>query len=154
MAGKIHELNPRLFEVGKVSITAEAFQRLKEAGVEAQKLLERHMRGDWPGYRAKWVEKGYPIWSVYRLHPAENKVGLITDADFSNTRIVNWPDATRDAPLLPLKAMEAGHQVTKRAIEKHSFARNLMDGIKTGPLAPSGPGKQRRPRPDGKDISR
>jgi hypothetical protein len=148
MVGKIHELKPRLFETGEVSITAEAFQRLKEAGVEPQKLLERHTRGDWLGYRVKWVEKGYPIWSVYRLHPTENRVGLVTDADFSKTRIINWPDAT-DAPLLPLKAMEAGHKVTERAMEKASFARRLMDG--TAPEASKG---KQKPRGKDRDISR
>jgi hypothetical protein len=149
MASKIHELRPRLFDAGLVSITAEAFQRLKEAGVEPQKLLERHTRGDWPGYRVKWVEKGYPIWSVYRLHPTGNKVGLVTDADFSKTRIINWPDGTNQAPLLPLKAMEAGHEVTKRAMEKGSFARSLMDG--TAPKAPRG---KQTPRGNDRDISR
>src|ERR1700722_3629018 len=108
MRNNVHELNPPLFDAGEVSITAEAFQRLKEAGVEAEKLLERHTRGDWPRHRVKCVEKGYPIWSVYRLHPTENKIGLVTDADFSKTRIINWPDGTRNAPLLPLKAVEAG----------------------------------------------
>ncbi|HYV29162.1 MAG TPA: hypothetical protein VFA77_16635 [Candidatus Eisenbacteria bacterium] len=33
---KIHELKPRLFDAGEVNITIEAFQRLKEGGVEAQ----------------------------------------------------------------------------------------------------------------------
>ena len=128
---------------------ATQHERLKEAGVKPQNLLERHTRGDWPGYRAKWVEKGYPIWSVYRLHPTENKVGLITDADFSKTRIINWPDGTHNAPLLPLNAMEAGHQVTKMALEKGSFARSLMDGT-----APKGLKPKQKPRGKGRDISR
>jgi hypothetical protein len=149
MASKIHELKPRLFEAGEVSITAEAFKRLKEAGVDPQKLLERHTRGDWPGYRTKWVEKGYPIWSVYRLHPTENKVGLVTEADFSKTKIINWPDGTRDAPLLPLNAMEAGYQVTKRAMEKGSFARSVMDGT----ASKRSKGKK-KPRGKNRDISR
>jgi len=150
MANKIHDLKPRLFEAGEVSITAEAFQRIKAAGVEPQQLLERHTRGDWPGYRVKWIEKGYPIWSVYRLHPTENRVGVVTDADFSKTRIINWPDATHQAPLLPLKAMEAGHQVTKRSMEKGSFARSLMDGI--GSKEPTI--SKQKPRGKDWDISR
>jgi len=154
MTTKVHELKPRLFDAGQVSITAEAFQRLKEAGVEPQNLLERHTRGDWPGYRVKWVEKGYQIWSVYRLHPTENKVGLITDADFSKTRIINWPDGTHNAPLLPLNAMEAGYQVTKRALEKGSFAWKLMDGVGTPVEVPKSAKGKQKSRGNDRDISR
>jgi len=36
MTIKVHELKPRLFDAGTVSITAEAFQRLKDAQVEGR----------------------------------------------------------------------------------------------------------------------
>jgi len=52
--------------------------------------------------------------------------------------------------LLPLKAMEAGHQVTKRSMEKGSFARSLMDGI--GSKEPTI--SKQKPRGKDWDISR
>src|SRR5580700_1604361 len=112
MSNKVHELKPRLFDAGEVSITAEAFQRLKEAQVEPELLLERHTRGDWSGAPVKWIEKNYlrfrgvkdyPVMSVYQLHPSENRVCVATDADLSKTSITNWPNGDHKAPLLPLK---------------------------------------------------
>lgn len=154
MADKVHELKPRLFEAGRVSVTTEAFQRLKEAHVEPQQLLERHTRGDWPRGPVKWIERDYPFWSVYTLHPSEHRVCLVTEPDFSGTRIINWPDGTRDAPLLPLKAMEAGYQVTKRAMEKGSFARSVMDRMGPEPREPNGSKRKQKPRGKEKNISR
>jgi hypothetical protein len=161
MSNKVHELKPRLFDAGEVSITAEAFQRLKEAQVEPELLLERHTRGDWSGAPVKWIEKNYlrfrgvkdyPVMSVYQLHPSENRVCVATDADLSKTSITNWPNGDHKAPLLPLKAMEAGYQVTKRAIEKGSFARDLMDRMGAPAKSPKSPKEKQKSRD--MDISR
>jgi hypothetical protein len=114
MASKIHEMNPRLFGAGQVSITAEAFQRIKEAQAEPQQLLERHTRGDWSGGPVKWIErnhlrfrgaKDYPVMTVYQLHPSENRVCVATEADLSKTTITNWPDGDSQGAL----AAAAGH---------------------------------------------
>jgi hypothetical protein len=149
MPNNVHELKPRLFDSGEVSITAEAFQRLKEAQVEPELLLERHTRGDWRGGPVKWIERGYPVWSVYQLHPSEHRVCLITDQDFSRTKIINWPDGTNQAPLLPLKAMEAGHQATKRAMERSSFARSLLEENR-----PKGQKEKQKPHGEDRGITR
>jgi hypothetical protein len=143
MASKMHELKPPLFKAGQVSITAEAFQRLKEAQVEPQLLLERHTRGDWdwPESPARWLKKDnrlvavgerkHPILSVYQLYPSSRCIAVETVAGLSKTSITNWPDADRKAPEYPLESMEAAYQVTKHSMEKASFARSLMNGMGT-----------------------
>src|SRR5579864_3600198 len=100
MRSKIQELRPALFSAGEVRITAEAYARVREAGIEPQMLIERHTRGDWSGAPVKWIEKNYlrlrgvtdyPVMTVYQLHPSENRVCVASAADFSDTTITNWP---------------------------------------------------------------
>jgi hypothetical protein len=113
---KVYELKQRLFEPGEIKITAEAFHRLKEAGLEPRQLIERHTCGDWDWSEspARWlVEKSgiqaatdgrHPVSSVYQMYPSESCVSVQTNADFSKTRITNWPDGNPNSPLLNLEA--------------------------------------------------
>jgi hypothetical protein len=136
--GKVLELRPVLFSPGEVTITAEAYARIREAGLQPQSLLERHTRGDWSGGPVKWIEKnhlrfrglkGYPVMSVYQLYPSENRVSVGTEADFSKTSITNWPDGTRNAELLPLSEAATKYDKERSPGTPGGFARNLLDGF-------------------------
>ena len=111
--GKVQELRPALFNAGEVTITIEAFDRLKQAGVNPRQLVDRHTRGDWSGAPVKWIEKNHqrlhggsdcPVMSVYQLHPSEKRVCVATAPDLLKTSITNWPDGDQKAQQLNLDA--------------------------------------------------
>lgn len=158
---RIHELRRALFSPGEVSITLEAYVRIKDAGLEPQQLIERHTRGDWSGGPVKWIEKNhlrfqgvkeYPVMSVYQLHPSEDRVCVGTEADFSKTYVSNWPDGDHHAPLLPLKQAEAIYERQKLELSNSASARERVMNRLDRLAQPSKSKTNDRPKSRGKDI--
>lgn len=76
-----------LFSLGQVVATPAALEAINEAGEQAQKLLERHIKGDWGDLDAEdaqlndeAVKDGSRILSAYVLSDG-TKVWVITEAE-------------------------------------------------------------------------
>ena len=158
---RIHELRRALFSPGAVSITMEAYRRIKDAGLEPQQLIERHTRGDWSGAPVQWIEqnhlrfqgvKEYPVMSVYQLHPSEDRICVGTDADFSKTDVRNWPDGDHHAPLLPLKQAKAVYEQQKPEVSNSGSDRERVMNLLSRLAQPSKLKTNDRPKSRGKDM--
>ena len=140
---KVFEVRPALFSAGRVSITYEAFQGLKEAGLNPADVIGRHTRGDFCGAPVKWMQKNwdrlhgqesYPVMSVYDLSPGAEKVCVATEADFSKTSISLWPSGDRNAPLLPVhmaEEMYTREMDSKPGVKAHELMNRMGEGTRS-----------------------
>lgn len=83
-----------VFELGKISVSEGARHALSDAGQTADKLIERHARGDWGDvsdetrrHNEEAIHDGHRIESVYHTQLAE-KLLVITEADRSLTMVL------------------------------------------------------------------
>jgi len=113
--GRIRPLKSALFAPGRVTITPEAFQCLKDAGLTPADLVHRHTRGDWDGAPVKWIARNHdvvhggeegPVMSVYRLHPGETRICVGTTSDRSGTSLAVWPQPDGHRPAVPVETAE------------------------------------------------
>ena len=133
---KVFELRPALFSAGRVSITYEAFQGLKEAGLNPADVIGRHTRGDFCAAPVEWMQKNWdrlhglensPVMSVYDLSPGGRMVCVGTEADFSRTSICLWPSGDRNAPLLPVQMAEEMYRRERDSKPLGAKAQELLD---------------------------
>src|SRR5271154_7220660 len=97
---KVKPLKMALFSTGEITISPEAFQCLKGAGLTPADLVNRHTQGDWDGGPVKWIVRNHdvvhggqegPIMSVYQLHPSETRISVGTTSNRSCTSLTVWP---------------------------------------------------------------
>jgi hypothetical protein len=113
--GKVAPLKAALFSPGEVTISPEAFQSIKDAGLTPADLVGRHAHGDWEESPGKWIARNHdivsgtedgPLMSVYRLYPGETRICVGTTSDRSGTEITVWPKREGHRTPVPVETAE------------------------------------------------
>jgi hypothetical protein len=112
---KVKPLKTALFSPGEITISPEAFQWLRDAGLTPADLVNRHTQGEWDGGPVKWIARNHdviygrqegPIMSVYQLHPSEIRVCVSTTNNRAGTSLTVWPEPDGHRAAVPIDVAE------------------------------------------------
>jgi hypothetical protein len=114
-AQNVTPLKRALFSPGEITISPEAFQSIRDAGLTPADLVRRHTQGDWDEGPGKWIARNHeivsgredgPVMSIYRLYPGETRICVGTTTDRSGTELTVWPKPDGHRAPVPVETAE------------------------------------------------